>query len=235
MDNTLDDLKTRLEMKGIEGENKITEEFSKIADILLQKVKIQKGDKKYLITEIEFYWYTNAHRDIITYPRKCPAGMWYFHSSGVDISFESHVTLPTDGDDKRPILDENARFGGILIRSIKPDGWNYIGKKGALTGHPLNVVDELFDHIDAFGNPEELPKLIAEPHSAVIQDKEREGLTKDTPENKVKKIVNNYKKGCITDEFQKELAKSYTKFANYQEKPDTPKEPHIKYGYKVIG
>lgn len=138
MDNTLDELKKLLEMKGVEGEGQIVARFKELTKILLKGIKIQKGDKKYLITEIEFYWYTNAHRDIITYPRKCPAGMWYFHPSGVDISFKSYVTLPTDGDDKRPILDENARFGGILIRSIKPDGWNYIGKKDALTGHPLS-------------------------------------------------------------------------------------------------
>ena len=222
MDNTLDELKKLLEMQGVEGEGQIVARFKKLAEILLKGIKIQKGDKKYLITEIEFYWYTNDHRDIITYPRKCPAGMWYFHSSGVDISFESHVTLPTDGDDKRPILDENARFGGILIRSIKPDGWNYIGKKGALTGHPLNVVDELFDHIDAFGNPEELPKLIAEPHSAAIKeplepDGARKGLLKNgtTEAEKVKNIIAyNYQRIDTSDQFKPDFVKDFSDFLN---------------------
>ncbi len=216
-------------------DDQISDRFRDLAEILLKDIKIQKGGQKYLITEIEFYWYTDGHRDIITYPRKCSEGNWYFHSSGVDISFKSNVTLPKEGDGKRPVLDENARFGGILIRGIKPDGWDYIGKVDSLSGHPLNVVDELFDCFDAFGNPDDLPKLIAEPHSAVIQAKKREGLQKDTPENKVKKIVNNYKKGSITDEFQKELVRSYAKFANYQENPNTQKDPKVKYGYKVIG
>ena len=215
MNNTLEELKKLLEMQGVEGEGQIVARFKKLAEILLKDIKIQKGDKKYLLTDIEFYWYTNTHRDIITYPRKCSAGMWYFHSSGVDISFESDVL--TEGDNK-PILNKDARFGGILIRGIKPEESGQSEKKDALSSHPLNIVDELFDCIDAFGNPDDLPKLIAEPHAAVIQKAEKRyiPLRKDTPETKVKKIIANYKKGCITDEFQKELIDS---FSQYKEQP----------------
>lgn len=43
------------------------------------------------MTDIEFYLYTSSHKDIITYPRNSEAGQCFFHSSGVDISFESNV------------------------------------------------------------------------------------------------------------------------------------------------
>ena len=78
--------------------------FEKIAKTLFGDYHIQKGTKTYELMEIEFYLFSERHKDIITYPRKNDkAGMWFFHMSGVDITFGT--------------TDKNV-YGGILIRSI---------------------------------------------------------------------------------------------------------------------
>ncbi|MDY5356338.1 MAG: hypothetical protein SPG52_00125, partial [Candidatus Cryptobacteroides sp.] len=65
----------------------------------------------------------------ITYKRIACAGQWYFHSSGVDICFESTYES----------------YGGILIRAIKD-----MTSGKAICG-PYNVMDTLFDKFDASG------------------------------------------------------------------------------------
>lgn len=61
--------------------------FEEIARLLMNNFVIAKGNVKYEIVEIEFYLYTPQHPDIITYPRAISAGRWYFHPSGVDLTF----------------------------------------------------------------------------------------------------------------------------------------------------
>ena len=70
----------------------------------------------------------------------------------MDITFESHVTVP-DGK-KKPVLTPDAFFGGILIRGIEK-----IGESQAFNG-PMLACDELFDQFDAFGNATDFPKLV---------------------------------------------------------------------------
>lgn len=86
--------------------------FDEIAEILLKQVAICKGEKIFYIKDIEFYLYENNHRDIVTYPRICKAGQWFFHPSGIDISFESSVDVKSnDFELFQPILREDAFFG----------------------------------------------------------------------------------------------------------------------------
>ena len=47
----------------------IEERFEQIAKMLFEKFAIQKGGKKFLFKEIEFYFYNKNHRDIITHTR----------------------------------------------------------------------------------------------------------------------------------------------------------------------
>ena len=77
--------------------------FSRIAKILLLNSYIQTSNGNYRLLEIEFYFYNNNHKDIVTMNRDEKAGMWWLHNWGVDISFYS---------------EENNFYGGILIRSI---------------------------------------------------------------------------------------------------------------------
>ena len=128
----------------------VYQKFKEIAEILLNRTAIRKGHKTYHMKDIEFYLYKNDHRDIITYPRTCEAGQWFFHSSGIDLSFESNVTMqPNEYDLFQPILDSSSFFGGILIRQIYPEGTSSeCAKKYKLDG-PHKVEWELFDKFDA--------------------------------------------------------------------------------------
>ena len=64
--------------------------FSSIAKTLMGKYIIKKGNSRYRIVEIEFYAFSNSQKDYITYPRATDAGQWFFHQSGVDLTFDSH-------------------------------------------------------------------------------------------------------------------------------------------------
>ena len=107
---------------------------------------IKKKDAFYQIAEIEFYFYSPDHRDIITYPRRCSGKLWFFHQSGVDLTIKSSEK------------GEEPHFGGILIRSvIKYDNaWN---KLETICG-PQKCVNELFDVLNAVDNSNELTPLL---------------------------------------------------------------------------
>ena len=118
--------------------------FQEIAKELMCNHIIQKRECQYEIVEIEFYYYSQEHQDVITYPRKMEAGRWFFHPSGVDLTFASKGDIRLkDGK-----IGNDACFGGILIRGIqcKSNGEYIFG--------PLNCVYELWDNFDAFGTSE---------------------------------------------------------------------------------
>ena len=106
----------------------INEIFKEIAVELFSNYHIQKGGRNYELLEIEFYFFSNNHKDIITYPRNSDKpGMWFFHMSGVDITFGSK--------DQR----NNNFYGGILIRSmIRTD----VSEPLPISG-PMKCVEEL--------------------------------------------------------------------------------------------
>lgn len=131
MENIIEQLTNKLNLTGLPEDGKYDEYFSEIADLLMNHCLIRKGDNEYEIVEIEFYLFTPEHQDVITYPRKIGAGMWYFHQSGVDLTFNSDST----------------RFGGILIKGICQ-----IGKDSKTITGPVNCVNELWDEFNAL-NP----------------------------------------------------------------------------------
>ena len=102
--------------------------FKEIAELLMNNCVIKKCNINYEIVEVEFYLFTPEHQDVITYPRKLSAGQWFFHQSGVDLTFESNTE----------------HFGGILIRGLRNI------KSGILTLGPQKCVDLLWDKSDAF-------------------------------------------------------------------------------------
>lgn len=70
----------------------IEERFEKIAKMLFESFAIQKGEKKYLFKDIEFYFYNKNHRDIITHPRVSKPLCWYINDfGGIDLNFESNI------------------------------------------------------------------------------------------------------------------------------------------------
>lgn len=165
--------------------------FDDIAKILLNKVAICKGEKIFYIKDIEFYLYENNHRDIVTYPMICKAGQWFFHPSGIDISFESSVDVKSnDFELFQPILNEDAFFGGVLIRAIYPaDKAPADACKYNLDG-PHKVEWALFDSFDAFNEVTDFPHLIECEHKI-------EPIKKDVRKN-LKLKENDYRKKIET-------------------------------------
>ena len=115
--------------------------LNSLAKKLMKEYCIKKQDVFYQIAEIEFYYYDRNHRDIITYPRNCSEGLWFFHQSGVDLTIKSSEE------------GENPCFGGILIRSIIKFDEN--GKIKIICG-PQKCVNELFDVLNAIDNKNNL-------------------------------------------------------------------------------
>ena len=107
----------------------IEERFEQIAKMLFESFAIQKGEKKYLFKEIEFYFYNKNYRDIITHPRASKSLCWYVNDfGGIDLNFTSNIKRESRANSKgksveKYVLDDSAYFGGILIRQlISEDG-----------------------------------------------------------------------------------------------------------------
>ena len=154
----MEDLKDLLDISDLK-ESDINKRFKKIAETLMGNYIIKKGEKKYAFTEIEFYLYTNSHQDYITYPRKTTVGNWWFHPSGVDITFgSSDIEISYDEKGKEIVsLYDNPQFGGILIRGLYniPSHEN---KEGKYIFGPHNCINELWDKFNAFNYfPDEYP------------------------------------------------------------------------------
>lgn len=125
-------LRDRIEyLACLQDKNEILTEFKEAAELLMNLCSIQKGEKEYEIVDIEFYMYNSQHSDVITYPRVMEMGRWFFHSSGVDLTFHSTPN----------------RFGGILIRGIR----NVNDDNDQILG-PQKCVDALWDNFNAFDN-----------------------------------------------------------------------------------
>lgn len=204
----MDTLQSKLSKSVPESFKDPNEAFASIAQDLLTHYIIQKGEAKYRITDIEFYLYHDGHKDIITYPRICTAGSWFFHSSGVDITFESDVFFSKHS--KKPRLTTNAFFGGILIHGIEkivPGGKNEPFKG------PMLSCDELFDQFDAIGNVQNFPKLVpCKPMDGqAVQLKSRFGLNPDAD----KKVDSILKYNYVGSDIDREvLIQSYKNFLN---------------------
>ena len=172
----------------------IEERFEQIAKMLFESFAIQKGETKYFFKEFEFYFYNKNHRDIITHPRVSKPLCWYVNDfGGIDLNFSSSIdydSIPTSKGKnmKKCILDDDACFGGILIRQLISEGGCEI-----LNG-PWTCA-ELFRCYDATGVDNEMPILvehdngmvgyICEPRINILQPKQ---IVKD----KVSSILNNY-------------------------------------------
>ncbi|MDE7368269.1 MAG: hypothetical protein K2N08_00640 [Muribaculaceae bacterium] len=147
------------------NEPDLQDQFKKIAkelmcNYVIQKGTddIQKGSTKYAIVEIEFYYNSKSHPDHITYPRYMVAGRWFFHQSGVDLTFTSN----------------KSSFGGILIRGIKNI------ETGDYIFGPQKCVNILWDNFDAFGiTKTEYPILIEQKVSEKLYQCKRHINIKD--------------------------------------------------------
>ncbi len=151
------ELKTKLSKEWLlDGKSPIEEKFKELAKTLINDFQIKKGDNEfYRINTVEFYLFSYGHPDVTTYPRNCASGCWFFHPSGVDLSFESRI------DENNP---NDSFFGGILIRGIEP-----VKAESKPIYGPWKVCDELFDCFDAFDEPKNFPQLVSGSRSRRIE------------------------------------------------------------------
>lgn len=128
-------------------EKDCNEKFPKIAEELMNHYVIVKGEETYRILEVEFYYYNHSIDDFrddsckkqVTYLRTTKVGQWFFHNSGIDLTFNSNK--------------EEGFGGGILLRKIK-------SKEGKVIDGSLKCYWELFDETaDAFAPICENPHL----------------------------------------------------------------------------
>lgn len=104
----------------------IEKDFQRIANELMNSWILQVENSRYRICEIEFYFQSQEHNDTYTHGHELQKekGRWYFHGSGIDLTFGSSEI-----------------FGGILIRAVyNIDSKNYIYG-------PLNSITELFGNL----------------------------------------------------------------------------------------
>ena len=144
--------------------------FTRIAEILLLKSYIQTANGNFRLLEIEFYFYNNNHRDIVTMSRNEKAGMWWLHNWGVDISFNSKKT-------------QSNFYGGILIRSMAK-----LNSEEIICG-PQNCCWELFYSSALEDNM--APKIIINDEGEVCEGEI--GRTKRYITGKTKGIDNEYR------------------------------------------
>lgn len=213
---TLADLTEKMSLRNLKKSGPELEQlFKEIAQSLFTEFWITKGAQHYRLTDIEFYLFHKGHRDIITYPRECPAGTWFFHDSGVDIAFESKVGgYGTHPKNKKclPILTEDSIFGGILIRGIEPEESLQL-PEGAIVklDGPKKACYHLFDQFSAIAPDKTIPCLEPSAIKKEITMPEpiaREGFPDDA-DGKVKSILSNYSSSYLTE---KELIPAYRQY-----------------------
>ena len=193
----------------------IEERFEQIAKMLFESFAIQKGEKKCLFKEIEFYFYNKNHRDIITHPRVSKSLCWYVNDfGGIDLNFASSIKRENRVNSKgknveKYVLDDSAYFGGILIRQL-------ISEEGCEVLNGPWACAELFRCYDATGVDNEFPVLLEHDNGMVgyIREPRINLLTStQTVEGKVDYILEEYhevsERKCLYSEFSRFVDRRY--------------------------
>lgn len=199
----------------------IESRFKRITEILFESFAIQKGDKIYLFKDIEFYFYNKNHRDIITHPRISKPLCWYVNDfGGIDLNFASsikyNIRLDNGGKKvKKYLLDDEAYFGGILIRQLVER------ESGEVLKGPLACA-ELFRSYDAIGvgMNKDLPLLVECDNEEVrkILPKPRVNILKSSQQlkKKVDTILYLYHKPIDKEILYKEFEDFKDKLYRYE-------------------
>ncbi len=213
-------LRKRMTLDANMNTNDIEDRFEQIAKMLFESFAIQKGEKKYLFKDIEFYFYNKNHRDIITHPRVSKPLCWYVNDfGGIDLNFASSIKRENRVNSKRKniekyVLDDSAYFGGILIRQLISED------SSAILSGPIACA-ELFRCHDATGVDYEFPILVEQNNDVMsFIRKPRINLIRSNQsvEAKVNNILYPYH-----DSVQLDKDTLYQDFLNFRDKP---------YGYE---
>ena len=212
-------LRKRMTLDANMNTNDIEDRFEQIAKMLFSCFAIQKGNIRYLFKEIEFYFYNKNHRDIITHPRVSKPLCWYVNDfGGIDLNFSSNIEFDCRYNEKgknikKYVLDDNAYFGGILIRQlISEDGAEVLSGPWACA--------ELFRCFDATGVNHELPVLVEHNNGMVgyIREPRINILSsKQMIEGKVDYILEGYHKHPKREELYKDFTLFISKRYRYEQ------------------
>ncbi len=213
--NKIDDFRRLMTLDANMNTNDIEDRFEQIAKMLLGSFAIQKGEKKYLFKEIEFYFYNKNHRDIITHPRVSKPLCWYVNDfGGIDLNFVSNIKRESRANSKgksveKYVLDDSAYFGGILIRQL-------ISEEGCEVLNGPWACAELFRCYDATVIDKDLPILVELDNGMVgyIRESRINLLTsKQTVEGKVDYILEEYhevsERKCLYKDFSRFVDRRY--------------------------
>lgn len=194
--------------------NKESEAYN-IASDLMSNYVIIKGDNMYEIVEAEFYYYAKFHKDITVYERDMDSGRFFFHQSGMDITFESHIERINE-----KINSQESTFGGILIRSLKRDSKNNTCE--FILG-PMNCVNHLWSDFNAIKpSISEYPILTYKPieGARIAAEKRFYPIDLKRKDNKVKSLNSKFDTEVWSDlDYLRELK---YRFARSDIKPDMP-------------
>lgn len=215
--NIIDKLRQLMTLDADINTPEIELRFEQIAKMLFESFAIQKGEKKYLFKEIEFYFYNKNHRDIITHPRVSKSLCWYVNDfGGIDLNFSSNIEFNCRYNEKgkiikKYVLDDSAYFGGVLVRQLIEKESDEV-LKGPL------ACAELFRGYDAFGInlSEDIPVLVECDNGKTesITTKSRVNILRSNQiaEKKVDNILYAYSE-------YPEKEKLYKDFCDFIEKP----------------
>lgn len=164
--------------------------FRKIAEVLFNDYCINCAGKEYYFAEVEFYYFKKGNKNSnndwcddwnnVTYQRRgYSAGDLFYHMSGIDICFDSDYN------------DDNAKFGGILVRAVQEEDNNIISG-------PWNVKDELLNACHGGDMPKLRKMTKNRSHKPNVLSTKR-ALGK---EDMKKELTNPYKL-CFFDEIMK--------------------------------
>ncbi len=216
---TLEELRKSMILDADMNTSDIEQRFKEIAKMLFEKFAIQKSETIYLFKDIEFYFYNKNHRDIITHPRVSKPLCWYVNDfGGIDLNFASSIRRESRQNCKgknvlKYVLDDNAFFGGILIRQLVEKG------NGEVLNGPWACA-ELFRSYDATGADldKDLPLLVECDNEKVgnIPPKCRYNIisSKQNEMSKVNNILYQYH-----NDVQPSKETLYKDFADFKEKP----------------
>jgi hypothetical protein len=180
-------------------------EFKRIASVLFNDYCISANKLEYDILEVEFYYdYSPAHKDLFIYKKtdkNKSTGNWFFHLSGVDLTF---------GDPSKEIR------GGILIRAIRRRTTDS-GKPQYIIG-PLRTMLEILNNILPIKENGELklqliPKIQLVKYSPELM--KRKGLPDKPGSEKEYRFVNNLNE--IKDNITPSMFKQY--YVNEEQQP----------------
>ena len=213
--NKIEDFRRLMTLDANMNTNDIEDRFEQIAKMLFESFAIQKGEKKYLFKEIEFYFYNKNHRDIITHPRASKSLCWYVNDfGGIDLNFASNIKRESRANSKgknveKYVLDDSAYFGGVLIHQLKEV------ESGEILKGPLACA-ELFRCCDAIGVDHDFPVLVEHDNGMMSYIREPRVNLLSPKQNEVGKVNNILYQ--YHDNVQPSKDSLYQDFINFKDK-----------------